>query len=166
MRINMPITQQENNGLREDELICSKTDTQGVITYANEPLCRISGFPEYELLGSPHNIMRHPDMPRVAYAWMWDTLSRGLLWQAMVKNRCKNGDHYWVDANVSRQYSRDGRVIGYLSTRRKPTRTQIAEAEALYASLRQAEMEIEARSNMSAEAVMALYQDSPLYKPR
>ena len=166
MRINMPVTQHENDDLREDELVCSKTDTRGVITYANAALCRISGFHERELLDSPHNIMRHPDMPRVAYAWMWDTLGRGLLWQAMVKNRCKNGDHYWVDANVSRQYGRDGRVVGYLSTRRKPTRAQIAEAESLYASLRQAEGELEARGRMSAEAVMRLYQNSPLYTAR
>lgn len=166
MRINMPVTQQENDSLREDELVCSKTNPKGIITYANAALCRISGFAEKELLGTPHNIMRHPDMPRMAYAWMWDTLNRGLLWQAMVKNRCKNGNHYWVDANVSRQYSRDGCIIGYLSTRRKPTHAQIAEAERLYASLRQAEGELEARGKMSAEVVMGLYQNSPLYQAR
>jgi len=166
MRINMPITQHEIDDLREDELICSKTDAKGLITYANEALCRISGFSEHELLGAPHNIMRHPDMPRVAYAWMWDTLSRGFLWQAMVKNRCKNGDHYWVNASVSRQYDRDGRVIGYLSTRRKPSRAQIDEAEALYASLRRDEGELEARVRMPLERVQALYRNSALYQAR
>ena len=163
MRINTPFTEHENNDLRDDELFCSKTDATGVITYVNQALCRISGFPEPELLGSPHNIMRHPDMPCVAYAWMWDTLNRGLLWQAMVKDRCRNGDFYWVDTNVSRQYAPDGTVIGYLSTRRKPTPTQIAEAEALYAPLRQAEGDLEQRGRLSATAVDALYRKSPLY---
>ncbi len=90
--------------------------------------------------------MRHPDMPRTVYAWMWDLLSRGLLWRAMVKNRCKNGDHYWMDTNISQQYAPDGCVIGYLSTRRKPTRVQIDEAESLNASLCQSEGELEARA--------------------
>ena len=166
MRINQPVTQQENDGLREDELIISKTDLKGLITYANEALCRISGFSERELLGSPHNIMRHPDMPCVAYAWMWDTLGGGRFWQAMVKNRCKNGDHYWVEASVYPQIDAAGQICGYHSTRRKPSRNQIAEADTLYASLRQAEGEAEQRSRLSSRDVFELYRNSPLYSAR
>ena len=164
MCINMPITQKENGDLRDDELICSKTNLEGIITYANMALCRISGFSENELLGKPHNIMRHPDMPCTVYAWMWDMLERGHLWRATVKNRCKNGGHYWVDTNISQQYAPDGRVIGYLSTRRKPSDTQVAEAETLYASLREAEGELEAQDGMPSAAVMERYRNSPLYQ--
>jgi len=163
MRINQPVTQNENDDIREHELIVSKTDLKGRITYANEALCRISGFSERELLGAPHNIMRHPDMPRVAYAWMWDTLRRGRDWQAMVKNRCKNGDHYWVEANVYAQIDADGRTCGYHSTRRKPGRAQIAEAATLYASLCRSEGELEQRSRLSSEDVFTLYRNGPLY---
>ena len=163
MRINQPVTQQENDDLREDELIISKTDLKGLITYANEALCRISGFTERELLGSPHNIMRHPDMPCVAYAWMWDILGRGHFWQAMVKNRCKNGDHYWVEANVYPQVGAGGQICGSHSTRRKPSRSQIVEAETLYASLRAAEGSLERRGQLSSKDVQALYRQSPLY---
>jgi len=163
MRINLPVTEQENNGMWGDELICSKTDLKGHITYANEALCRISGFTERELIGSPHNIMRHPDMPRVAYAWCWDVLGSGRNWQGLVKNRCKNGDHYWVDANVSPQIGRDGGVIGYMSTRRKPSRAQIDEAEALYAELRQVEGNLEQRGALTPDEVMRLYRESPLH---
>ena len=101
MRINMPVTQQENDSLREDELVCSKTNPKGIITYANAALCRISGFAEKELLGTPHNIMRHPDMPPEAFRDMWDTLKLGQPWQGMIKNRRKDGDHYWANATVT-----------------------------------------------------------------
>lgn len=163
MNTAMPTTQRENDGLRDDELFCSKTDIRGSITYANIALCRISGFDESELLGSPHGILRHPDMPRMTDAWMQDTLSRGLIWQAVVKDRCKNGDHYWVDVNISGQYDSDGGVIGYLSTRRKPTQGMIEEAEARYASLLQAEGPWEQRSQLSDGEVDELYRKSFLY---
>jgi len=163
MRIHNHVTQRENEEMLDDELIISKTDLKGLITYANEALCRISGFTERELLGSPHNIMRHPDMPCVAYAWMWDTLQRGRYWQAMVKNRCKNGDHYWVEANAYPQIDAGGQICGFHSTRRKPNRAQVAEAEALYASLRAAEGSLEQRGQLSSKDVQALYRQSPLY---
>jgi PAS domain S-box-containing protein len=164
MHSDMPITRREYDDLRDEELICSKTDAEGIITYANTALCRISGFSETELLGHPHNIMRHPDMPGAVYAWMWDRLNRGRLWRAMVKNRCRNGDHYWADTNISQQYAPDGRIIGYLSTRRVPNSTQIAEAEALYAPLRQAEEEQTQHGRLTPEHMLELYRSSPLYQ--
>ena len=163
MRINMPVTQRENDVQGEDELIISKTNLKGVITYANQSLCRISGFSERELIGSPHNIMRHPDMPCVAYAWMWETLGDGRYWKAMVKNRCKNGDHYWVEANVYPQIDADGQICGYHSTRRKPSRAQIDDADSLYAMLRRSEEKMQ-RGSLSREEVMGLYRESPLYQ--
>ena len=166
MRVNQPVTQRENDSMDDHEFICSKTDREGIITYANTVFCRVAGYTEAELLGQAHNIVRHPDMPCVAYAWVWDRLQRGRDWNGIVKNRCKNGDHYWVDANVSPQIGSDGGVIGYLSTRRKPTRAQIDAAEALYAELRQAEGDLERRGAMTAGEVMRMYRESPLYGPR
>ena len=163
MRINQPVTQRKNDEMQDDDLIISKTDFKGVITYANPILCRISGFSERELLGQPHSIMRHPDMPRMAYAWLWDTLGRGQGWQAIVKNRCKNGDHYWVEASVYSQMDASGQLCGYHSTRRKPSRTQIAEADTLYVSMCQTEGELEQRGRLSSQDVFELYRNSPLY---
>ena len=160
MHSEMPVTRREYNGLLDEELICSKIDLKGIITYANGTLCRISGFSESELLGTPYKIMRHPDMPGVVYAWMWDQLGHGRAWRATVKNRCRNGDHYWVDTNISPQYTPDGRIIGYLSTRRRPSSTQIAEAEVLYAPLLQAEGE----HGLAPEDAFDLYRSSPLYQ--
>ena len=93
MRNNLPITNREYV-LQDREIIVSKTDLKGNITYANQDFIRISGFSEAELLGAPHNIVRHPDMPEEAFADLWQTLQAGKAWTGIVKNRCKNGDHY------------------------------------------------------------------------
>ena len=164
LRINNPVTQRENDSQRDDELIISKTDSKGVITYANDILCRISGYAIEELIGAPHNIMRHPDMPCTAFAWMWDTLQSGQSWTGIVKNRCKNGDHYWVEAKVYTQIDAEGRACGYHSTRRKPTRAQIDEADSLYAQLCQSEGSPEQRGRLSSKEIQALYRNSPLYR--
>ncbi len=116
--------------------IVTKTDLNGVITYANSDFIRISGFAEDELLGQNHNVVRHPDMPVQAFADMWATLKQGRPWNGLVKNRCKNGDFYWVNAHVAPIDEHD-KVIGYTSMRTKPTREQVAAAEALYGQLRQ-----------------------------
>ena len=135
MRNNQPITQKEVT-FSDDIRIISMTDLQSNITFINRDFLQISGFTEEELIGSPHNMVRHPDMPPAAYADMWQTIKSGNTWRALVKNRCKNGDHYWVDAYVMPivQY---GKTVGYQSVRSKPSREQVAEAEALYAKLRQ-----------------------------
>jgi aerotaxis receptor len=134
MRINIPVTQVERQ-LANDEYIVSKTNAKGQITYVNRPFIEISGFSEAELLGKPHNIVRHPDMPPAAYEDLWRTLQSGKPWRGMVKNRCKNGDYYWVEANANPIWE-NGRIAGYMSLRTKPTRQQIEAAEALYRRFR------------------------------
>jgi len=134
MRINTPITQRERL-LADDEFIVSKTDLKGRITYVNRPFIEVSGFEESELLGAPHNILRHPDMPAEAYADMWRSLRAGRPWRGIVKNRCKNGDYYWVEANANPVWQ-DGRMVGYMSLRTRAGRAQIVAAEAAYQKFR------------------------------
>ncbi|MCG2584186.1 PAS domain-containing methyl-accepting chemotaxis protein [Massilia sp. TS11] len=113
----------------------SKTDLQGNITYVNRDFIKISGFSEEELLGAPQNIVRHPDMPPAAFADFWRTIRAGRAWNGFVKNRCKNGDHYWVEVQAA-PLVQDGRINGYTSIRVKPRREDVAAAEAAYARLR------------------------------
>ena len=115
-------------------VLVSKTDTKGIIIYCNEAFEQIAGYSRAELIGKSHNIVRHPDMPPQAFKWLWDTLKNERPWRGMVKNRCKNGDYYWVRATVA-PIIEDGRVTGYLSVRKKPTRNQIVAAEAFYQDL-------------------------------
>ena len=122
-------------------VLISKTDTRGIITYCNDVFEQISGYTRAELIGKSHNIVRHPDMPPQAFKWLWDTNKAGLPWRGMVKNRCKNGDHYWVRATVA-PIIENNQVIGYVSVRQCPTRTQIAEAEAFYRELNRTGAEV------------------------
>ncbi|MFA5371042.1 MAG: PAS domain-containing methyl-accepting chemotaxis protein [Sideroxydans sp.] len=122
--------------LAAGRVLITKTDTRGIITYTNDAFCEIAGYTREELVGKSHNLVRHPDMPPAAFKWLWDTLKSECPWRGMVKNRCKNGDHYWVRATVS-PVIEDGKIIGYVSVRRAPTRAQIAEAEGLYRGLNQ-----------------------------
>ena len=130
MRTNLPVTQQEYL-LREGMTIVSRTDLKGRITYINDDFLEASGFAEVELIGQPHNIVRHPDMPEEAYADMWSVLKNGRPWTGIVKNRCKNGDHYWVVANATPVKEGDS-VVGFMSVRTRPTREQVTAAEGLY----------------------------------
>ena len=164
MRINQSVTQRENDDMGDNEFICSKTDVNGIITYVNDVFCRVAGFKEKELLGQPHNIVRHPDMPCVAYAWCWDRLQSGRDWRGLVENRCKNGDHYWVDVTISPQVDAQGRTSGYFAVRRKPTQQQIAEATPLYDQLCRSEGSLNERGRLTRQAVDALYKASPLYQ--
>ena len=115
-------------------VLISKTDTKGIVTYANDAFVEISGFAREELIGKSHNIVRHPDMPPEAFRWLWDTLKSERPWRGMVKNRCKNGDHYWVKATIA-PIIENSVIIGYVSVRRQPTREQVTEAEAFYREL-------------------------------
>lgn len=133
MRKNFPITQTETR-LRADQYLISRTDTKGIITYANPAFTEVSGYTREELVGKPHNLVRHPDMPPAAFEDLWDTLAAGKPWMGMVKNRRKDGGFYWVLANVT-PIVEDGEVTGYTSVRIKPARSQIAEADALYRSI-------------------------------
>ena len=135
MRINQPLSGRERSFPAEQHLI-SATDTRGIITYCNDEFAEISGFTREELVGSPHNLVRHPDMPPAVFAHMWDYLKSGRSWMGIVKNRCKNGDHYWVSAYVT-PIQESGRVVGYESVRSKPNSDQVRRAEALYARLNQ-----------------------------
>lgn len=116
--------------------LISTTDLKGQITYANAAFCEVSGFSLEEMLGKPHNIVRHPDMPPAAFGNMWDSLKTDTPWRGIVKNRCKNGDHYWVDAYVTPIYE-DGKKTGYQSVRTVPKEATVARAEKLYAELAQ-----------------------------
>lgn len=135
MKTNLPVTQKEIL-LGAGQSIVSTTDLKGTITYINRIFLDISGFAENELLGQPHNIVRHPDMPPEAFADFWNTLKAGRPWTGVVKNRCKNGDHYWVVANATPVYQ-NGSVSGYMSVRTAPSRQQIEVADAAYRLFRE-----------------------------
>ncbi|WP_312598433.1 methyl-accepting chemotaxis protein [Stutzerimonas nitrititolerans] len=134
MRVNLPLSGREVS-VGENANILSTTDPRGRITYVNPDFVDISGYSESELLGEQHNLLRHPDMPTGAFAHLWACIGAGRSWLGMVKNRCKNGDHYWVSAFIT-PVSRDGKIVEYQSVRTKPQAEQIRAAEALYARLR------------------------------
>ncbi len=134
MRNNQPVTNTELH-VQDGAFIVSRTDTRGIITWANDEFIRLSGFCLEELVGQPHNIVRHPDMPPAAFEDLWRTVKTGQPWRGMVKNRTKKGDFYWVDANVT-PVEEQGQIVGFVSIRSKPTRHQIEEADALYAQVR------------------------------
>jgi PAS domain S-box-containing protein len=119
----------------EDEIIVSKTDLKGRITYANEVFQRVGLYSESELLGEPHSILRHPDMPRCVFRLLWDTLEQGNEIFAYVKNMAKNGDFYWVFAHVTPSFDAKHNIIGYHSNRRLPRREAIAKVEPIYRQL-------------------------------
>lgn len=112
----------------ESEIIVSKTNVKGHITYANRLFLDISGYKEKEVLGKPHNIIRHPDMPRCIFKMLWETIAEGKEIFAYVINRCKNGDHYWVYAHVTPSRNMKGDIIGFHSNRRVPDRRIIEQA--------------------------------------
>jgi aerotaxis receptor len=133
MKINSPVTNVEQ-AFPDGKYIVSRTNLKGIITYADDTFVELSGFSREELIGNSHNIVRHPGMPPAAFAWAWETIKADRPWRGMVKNRCKNGDYYWVDALIV-PVLKDNRKIGYMSVRTKPTRQQISDAEALYSKL-------------------------------
>lgn len=118
----------------EGRLIVSRTDTSGIITHFNQSFVEMSGYTREELLGAPHHILRHPDMPPAAFMGLWETVQQGKKWHGYVKNLRKDGSYYWVYATAIPNI-RNGKIIGYTSVRRKPSRTKIKEVEALYPTL-------------------------------
>ncbi|MDP9878944.1 aerotaxis receptor [Variovorax boronicumulans] len=137
MRVNLPVTDIEYE-LSKEEALVSRTDLKGRITYVNPAFVAASGFTAGELLGKAHNIVRHPDVPPEAFADLWRTLDQGLPWTGLIKNRRKNGDFYWVLANVT-PIRHQGRVEGYMSVRSRPARDDVAAADALYRRMREGE---------------------------
>ena len=141
MRHNTPVTNVEYI-LMDTQTVVSKTDLKGNITYINQDFIDISGFTAEELIGAPQNIVRHPDMPVEAFADFWQTIKSGKAWTGLVKNRCKNGDHYWVEANAAPMLE-NGQMVGYTSIRVKPSREQVAAAEKIYREIKNGRSDIE-----------------------
>jgi aerotaxis receptor len=135
MRINLPVTGQEYV-VPDGRTLVSVTDLKGRITYCNPAFVAVSGYTVEELMGQPHNIIRHPDMPAEGFRDLWATIESGQPWTGLVKNRRKTGEHYWVRAHATPLYS-GGAIVGYLSVRNKPARAEVEGAEALYARMRQ-----------------------------
>ncbi|MBA5636493.1 PAS domain-containing protein [Duganella sp. LX20W] len=153
MRSNFPVTQNEYPFPKGQTLV-STTDTKGRILYCNSTFIEVSGFSKEELLGQPHNLVRHPDMPEEAYRDMWATISAGKPWSAPVKNRRRNGDYYWVIANAT-PLMNDGTPIGYMSVRTEATREQIRAAEQLYAAMREEKQRGKQTLRLSGGSVMS-----------
>ncbi|WP_148254121.1 methyl-accepting chemotaxis protein [Aidingimonas lacisalsi] len=135
MRNNQPVTHREYE-LQDDDFLISRTDLKGRITYANPAFVEVSGFSREELIGAPHNIVRHPDMPTQAFDNFWSTLKAGETWEGLVKNRRKNGDYYWVRASVT-PIVEEGAVQGYASVRVKADAREVVRAERVYAQMRE-----------------------------
>jgi aerotaxis receptor len=149
MRKNLPVTGIEYI-MKDSETIVSKTDLKGKITYVNQDFINISGFSEDELMGAPQNIVRHPDTPPEAFEDMWRALKAGKAWTGLVKNRSKNGDHYWVEANAA-PIIEQGRVTGYTSIRIKPSREQVVAAEAVYEKIRSGDTSLAIREGAAVK---------------
>lgn len=139
----------------EGDIIVSKTDLKGRITYANKVFCDIAGYSQPELLGQPHSIIRHPDMPRCVFKLLWDTIQNGREVFAYVLNMARSGDHYWVFAHVTPSFDSGNRIIGYHSNRRVPDRGVVRNVMApLYADL----LREEARHPNGKDALESSYR--------
>jgi PAS domain S-box-containing protein len=136
------------------EQLVSTTDLNGTITYANAEFCEIAGYSLEELIGQHHNIVRHPDMPKAAFKDLWEKLKRGDSWRGMVKNRCKNGDFYWVDAYVTPLFEH-GKIVGYQSVRAFPSEHQKTQAQALYNKLNNNKAIIDLHANILLKRLAA-----------
>ncbi len=138
------------NVMRENDFIVSKTDPTGVITYCNQIFMEFAKYDEHELLGQQHNIVRHPDMPRVVFKLLWDTVKEGREINAYVKNLAKDGSYYWVDANITPVYDNKGTLQGYYSVRRKPDEHKLSKVKSLYKTLLEEEKKYGKKEGMQA----------------
>ena len=136
--------------MRENDFIVSKTNPKGIITYCNPIFVEFSGYSENELLGTQHNIIRHPDMPRAAFKLVWDTIQSGKECFAYVKNMSKDGGYYWVWTHITPDFSQDNNIVGYTSVRRCPKRTAVEAIEGVYQSMSAAENAVSAREAIAA----------------
>lgn len=121
--------------MEKDIIIVSETNNKGIIKFANEDFCKLSGFTLDELVGKPHNVVRHPDMPKAAFEDLWKTIQSGKIWSGIVKNKTKNGDFYWVNATAYPSKNIKGEIV-YISVRVKPTEEEIRNAINLYKTLK------------------------------
>ncbi|OIP58301.1 MAG: aerotaxis receptor Aer [Helicobacteraceae bacterium CG2_30_36_10] len=124
----------------EGKVIISQTDLTGVITFANKKFCEISAYALDELLGSPHNIIRHPDMPKATFAKMWETIQGGQIWNGLVKNLRKDGLYYWVDTEIMPIKDEEGKITGYIAARNPASRKDIKENEKIYRKILETEI--------------------------
>lgn len=136
--------------MREDDFIVSKTSAKGIITYGNPIFIEFSGYSEAELLGSQHNIIRHPDMPRAAFKLAWDTIQSGREFFGYVKNLAKDGSFYWVFTHISPDFDQRRNIVGYTSVRRCPQRSALAKIEPVYQQMLAAERAAGARDAIAA----------------
>lgn len=155
MKTNLPVTDNEVK-LKDGQELVTKTDVKGIITYTNPAFIEVSGFSRDELMGSNHNIVRHPDMPAAAFKDLWDTLKLGRPWSKLVKNRCKNGDYYWVRANVTPIFN-NGKIVEYMSVRTRPSDEEIADAERLYEKLANDQARLPNPSRITGENLISEY---------
>lgn len=146
-----------------DEFIVSKTDARGIITYANDVFLRVADYTLDEVIGKPHNLIRHPDMPRCVFKLLWDRIKAGNEIFAYVVNCTKHGDHYWVLAHVTPSYDAKGQIIGYHSNRRSPKPETVAKVAPLYRQLRAMEDAAPTPrdgTTLSSEALMKWVQEN------
>ncbi len=129
-----PLTGVEHH-ISDSEFIITQTDKKGIITYCNDVCLRVAGYTESEILGKQHNILRHPEMPRCIFKYLWENVSAGDEVLAYVVNKCKNGDHYWVFAHVTPTYDNNGNIIGYYSNRRPVKKSSLDIIKPLYKEL-------------------------------
>ncbi|WP_457750085.1 PAS domain-containing protein [Sulfurimonas sp.] len=122
--------------LQSDDFLVSQTDEKGIILFANDDFCKVAGYPLEEMVGKPHNIVRHPDMPRAAFKDLWNTVQNGKIWTGYVKNKRNGGGYYWVYATVYPMYDKERKAKTYMSCRRKPSRTEIETVEKLYRTMK------------------------------
>ena len=122
--------------LKSDDFLVSQTDEKGIIRFANDDFCKIAGYTIEELVGQPHNIVRHPDMPKAAFKDLWTTIKNGKIWSGYVKNKTKDGGYYWVYATIFPMKDPQSGATFYMSCRRKPSAREIEEAIALYKTLK------------------------------
>lgn len=142
------VTPIDEEYLYEGNVIISQTDLKGIITYANRMFCEISGYSVDELLGQPHNILRHPDMPNAAFAKMWETIQGGQVWNGLVKNLRKDGRYYWVDAEILPIVDDEHKVTGYIAVRKQASRKDVSENEELYKKMLETQKQGEANVNI------------------
>ncbi|HEX5793004.1 MAG TPA: PAS domain-containing protein, partial [Rheinheimera sp.] len=153
-RRNQHTSNEEVSFGAEQELV-STTDLRGVITYANPAFCQVAGFSSEELIGKNHNIVRHPDMPAAAFADLWQKLKQGQSWRGLVKNRCKDGRYYWVDAFVTPIYQQQ-KLVGYQSVRVKPDAKLIERANNSYPQLAAGKTPSDWRSKFALKRLLAV----------
>lgn len=122
--------------LKSNDFLVSQTDAKGVILFANDDFCKVAGYTVQEMIGKQHNLVRHPDMPKEAFRDLWQTVQQNKIWTGYVKNQTKDGGSYWVFATVYPMYDETRNAMTYMSCRRKPSKEEIIDAEALYKTLK------------------------------